>query len=369
MGFTITELVVAAAIGLLTAGVAGQSLISHIRSTERAEALERQRSDWARTTQFIESEIALSERIISESSNINIPAGCAISTGYSGEFRLAIDVQKNLPLIIYAVKTSTSSWLPDNTLWRCGPGLNDNGSYNTSLEWEPLLDGLDGSADAGGFDVSPSQDGKFANFTLALKGHATVKYGLSTGARSRISPLFSRPSEGSLCDASNMVKIQGDTSANDLSTTSNNAVVGEDILICGYGGGDTITGSDANDIIEGGDTGASFLSGGGGNDVLRGTNDNDTILGEAGDDVLIGRDGDDSLEGGSGKNIYLPGDGDDTIEGGDGLDIIFFDGDRDDYTVSDTCTKNECSVSHPSKGTKTIKNGEILIFNDARLDI
>ena len=186
MGFTITELVFAAAIGLITAGVAGQSLISHTKSTERLEALERQRNDWTRTTQFIESEIALSERIINNSANVNIPAACAISPG---EFRLAIDLQRHLPIIIYAVKTSTSSWLPENTLWRCGPSLLEDGSYDDeSLEWEPLLDGLDSSAGGGGFDITPSQDGKFVNFTLALKGHATVKYGLSTGARSRISP-------------------------------------------------------------------------------------------------------------------------------------------------------------------------------------
>ena len=369
MGFTITELVVAAAIGMLTAGVAGQALISHVKSTERAEALERQRSDWARTTQFIESEIALSERLIDDDSNINIPSGCNISTTSPDEFRFAIDLQRNLPLIIYAVKASTSSWLPENTLWRCGPGLNDNGSYNNTLEWEPLLDGLDGSATDGGFAISASQDGKLANFTLALKGHATVKYGLSTGARSRISPLFSRPSEGSLCEASNMVKLQGDSGANTLSTTTITAVVGEDILICGYGGGDTISGSSANDIIEGGDTGASSLNGGGGNDVLRGTNDNDTMSGGDDDDVLVGRDGSDSLNGGSGKNIYLPGDGDDTITGGNGLDIIFFEGNRSDYTVDNDCDQSSCEVSHGSNGVKTINNGEIIIFDDARLDI
>ena len=70
MGFTITELVVAAAIGLLTASVAGQALVSHLESSERAEAMERQRNDWARTTHFIESEIALSERLIRNIDNI-----------------------------------------------------------------------------------------------------------------------------------------------------------------------------------------------------------------------------------------------------------------------------------------------------------
>ena len=79
MGFTITELVVAAAIGLLTASVAGQALVSHLESSERAEAMERQRNDWARTTHFIESEIALSERLIRNIDNIIVPSSCDIS--------------------------------------------------------------------------------------------------------------------------------------------------------------------------------------------------------------------------------------------------------------------------------------------------
>ena len=66
MGFTLTELLVAVIIALITATVSGQALRSHLESTEKAEAMERQRDDWSRTTSFIEAEIALSERLITK---------------------------------------------------------------------------------------------------------------------------------------------------------------------------------------------------------------------------------------------------------------------------------------------------------------
>ena len=132
-----------------------------------------------------------------------------------------------------------------------------------------------------------------------------------------------------------------------------------------------------------------MLDGKGGNDVLRGTDDTDIIYGGNcpldaegqpedcdNNDVLVGRGGNDSLSGGSGKNIYLPGDGNDTITGGNGLDIIFFDGNLSDYTIvfdsedsEENCDQSSCTVNHSSKGNKTINNGEILIFDDARLDL
>jgi len=367
MGFTLTELLVAVIIAMFTATVAGQTMRSHMESTEKAEAMERQRNDWSRTTSFIEAEIALSERLINDSSNVLIPSECSFTPP---EFRLAIDMRRDLPLVHYAVKASTSDWLPNNTLWRCGPGINNDGSYNTNLEWKPMLDGLNGTADeGGGFIATPSSDGKHTSFTLKLKGHATVKYGSIAGARTRISPLYSKPSIGSLCDASNLVNVPGEADqADDITVPIKQIDDGEDVLVCGYGGGDKITGSSANDIIEAGDTGESSLFGMAGNDVLRGTNDSDNLEGGDGNDVLIGRGGDDVLNGGSDQNIYLPGTGADKVDGGSGLDIVFFEGNLSDYGTTG-CTKASCTVEQTGESDKTLKSVEILMFDDARLDL
>ena len=211
-GFTLPELLIAAAISLLTATVAGDLLIAHIRSSEQAEAMERQRSDWARTTSFLEAEVALSERVIGAASNIAIPVACGFS---DSEFRLGLDLRRDLPPVIYAVRASTAGWLPQNTLWRCGPGLNNDGSYNNTLILAPILDGLDASAPGAGFSATASADAKQANFILSLKGLSRITYRQQDSARARISPLYARPSENSLCDASNLVKLEGSSNTAD----------------------------------------------------------------------------------------------------------------------------------------------------------
>ena len=101
----------------------------------------------------------------------------------------------------------------------------------------------------------------------------------------------------------------------------------------GYGGDDTITGTDtANDLIYGG-TGNDILIGGAKDDHLFGQYGHDTLDGGAGDDHLFGGDGDDRLIAGSGADQMTGGAGADTFVGGAGgsADIVDFDyaaGDR-----------------------------------------
>ena len=395
-GFTLPELLIAAAISLLTASVAGDLLISHIRSSERAEALERQRSDWARTTGFLEAEVALSERVFTPdpSSTAPLPIAVPSACGFTNaQIRLQLDLRRDLDPVIYAVRPSTTGWLPNNTLWRCGPGLNSDGSYKDkgqSISLAPIVDGLDSSAAGGGFTATASSDNKQVNFTISLKGHARITYSQQDAARTRISPLYTRPSENSLCEASNLVKLAGSsTSADNLVMAIGQVAVGEDILICGGGycpegtppenceqglTGDSVTGSDdANDILEVGDWGLSTLDGKGGNDVLRGSQEADTLNGGSGDDILVGRKGNDQLNGGSEDNIYLPGGGNDSVVGGSKLDVVFYSGPRADYSLSSSCTKTSCTVTASgdsvSDGVDTLSGVEILIFSDARVDL
>ena len=110
----------------------------------------------------------------------------------------------------------------------------------------------------------------------------------------------------------------------------------------------------------------------GGNDVLRGTLEDDILNGGSGDDILVGRGGNDTLIGGEGQNSYLPGDANDMVLGGTGLDVVFFKGNRSDYTLG-ACNKASCSLTgagtSASEGTNTLENVEILIFRDARVDL
>ena len=85
-------------------------------------------------------------------------------------------------------------------------------------------------------------------------------------------------------------------------------------------------------------------------------------------DVLVGRAGNDVLNGGNHQNIYLLGAGADTVNGGSGLDIVFFEGNRSNYGTNG-CSKTSCTITQTDKQNKTLKNVEILIFEDARLDL
>ena len=368
-GLTLPELLIAAAVGLLTTSAAGELLISQLRSSERAEALERQRSDWNRTASFLEAEIALSQRVFDSPNQITIPANCNIS---GSEFRLGLDQSRELDPVIFGVKASGTGWLGSHSLIRCGPSFDSLGSpiSNASLSVAVLLDGLDGNQPDNGFTATASSNSKKASFTIYLQGHATNRtYQQSDSARTRINPYQSRPSENKLCVADNYIRLEGTEEADVLEMGIGEVLEGEDILICGRGGDDTITGSDqANDILEASGSGNVSLTGKSGDDVLRGAEGNDTLSGGEGNDELIGGNGDDSLNGGAGNNRYLPGLGNDTIQGSSGLDLVYYPGNQSSYTLNGNCSQASCTISGAS-GTDVLSNVETIIFDDSRIDL
>ena len=421
-GLTLPELLIAGLISLMTAYVAGDALLSHLRGAERAESLEQQRENWARAAAFIEADIALSERIFDLQTNpsaLTIPSACSSYIDPDNpeeQLRLGLEQNKLLTPVIYFIRTSDtgSGWLPDRTLWRCGPSINMLGeSESGTVQVSQILDGLDRHADGEGFKIfNLSSNGKQTSFSLALKGHAlNTTYLQEDATQARISPLFIRPNEYSYCVGNAFVKVEGSAGADTLMIQVGQIAAGEDILICGRGGGDTITGSNlANDILEAGDTGGSSISGLSGNDVLRGTDDDnnpDILNGGNDDDILIGRRGFDLLNGGCGTNQYLPGLGADTIYGDgndyeyqtnaqgdfedsndDGIpdinptptisgvcgntppfDIVFFEKTIESYTVS--CTNQNCIVTEDNNPSNknTLNAVEILIFSNARRDL
>jgi type II secretory pathway pseudopilin PulG len=387
--FTLPELLIAGFIsGLLVMG-AGQIMLSQMRTDERMEAAERQKSEWSRTSAFIEAEAALSQQVITNASKVNIPSSCGFQTG---QFRAALDLRRDLPLVIYGVKPSVSGSLPSHALWRCGPVITAEGRYDSSqpIQLAMMVDGLDGDAAGHGF-IANSSDSKSFTFNLALKGLSTRAYSQDAGVHSRVNPLYPRPGEGSLCGGGMYNWAVGSTNGPDTLSVPIGALTSEDeVLMCGKGGGDTITGSNVNDILECGDGGingmdACTLYGMAGSDRLLGSNQNDTLYGDHPDintnetrNELIGRGGDDRLYGGSGQNLYLPGPGNDTVVGGSGLDVVFFKGERKDYTLSAGCSKSSCTVTDNAaasadgtrpEGTDTLSGVEILIFKDARIDL
>ena len=371
-GFTLIELMVGAAIGLITVAVASQVLVDQLESTERIEALQRQREDWRRTTSFIKSEINLADTIEANYSG-NATTLCGQDPN-SMTIKMVVNFPKsrNLNPAVYHVVAAESGWF-DNVLKRCGPALDQNGIYTTASNDNILIDGLSSTTD--GFKATINTNQKYAEIELELDGLLNNAYNQSTGSRARIQEINLSPEEFSLCQQDSL----RDENYSTAGTTEDESAATDDLVLCGNGGGDSITGGSGDDVIEAGDLGSSTLVGGAGNDRLYGSHSDDTLQGGDGDDVIISRGGNDRLEGGSGNNDYLPGlDSSptrcdrDTVIGGSDFDVVYLQEDSSDYTYTTTCTQTRCRVTRNGSGDRRfveIQNGEELIFNDATYDI
>jgi Ca2+-binding RTX toxin-like protein len=80
---------------------------------------------------------------------------------------------------------------------------------------------------------------------------------------------------------------------------------------------------------------------GGNNELILGTTGNDTLDGKNGSDCLVGGGGHDHLNGGQGNDVLIGGDGDDTLNGGSGQDVCYGGCGIDTFpgceTIIDTC--------------------------------
>lgn len=359
-GFSLIELLVATVAGALLLAAATALIVQQVTLHRRVTGFERLRETWAQALSLLVAEAALSERMETSLTTVSIPSACAITPT---QFRFALMLRLDLPPVIYGVKRSPATLQADHSLWRCGPDINDDGSYASSISNGPVADGLDATASDGGLSVVINGS-KELEIGLRLKGNRSNFFKLATAGVSRINPDFLTPREASLCvAANNIAAFIGSAAADSFTLTAAG-------LACGGGGGDTLNGSSGNDVLEAGEFGGSRLSGGGGNDVLRGTSAADILNGGSGDDVLIGRQGNDTLIGGSGSNQYAPGPGNDSIQGGSDLDIVFLTENAASHSLSAGCNHNSCVLTSITDGSsKQLQNVEIVIFKDGRKDL
>ena len=383
-GFTLVELLISSlAAGLVT--VAASSAVTyHMRASASMEAVERTKQDWGRVSHFIESEVALSERVIINSSNVNLDQ--CNQTIQSSEFLFALEIRRDLPSALYYItnnQADTDQWSGTQSLFRCGPSIDELGEYADTItgsnqvinDAQRLIDGMTNNCALTVINPPASGIAKSLQYQLCLQGLSKRVFQQTISTYSRVSPIYSYPPITTLCSDDDLrlegfAKVDGGTTAAETLNTSGTAIPDDqEVLICGNGGGDTITGSSSNDVLEAGEIGpGAFISGQDGNDRLRGSPGDDILKGEKGDDVLLGRDGNDQLDGGSGENRYLPGDGTNSITGGNGLDIVFFDDDKANYIGVDKCTRGTCSVTSNSSST-SMSNVEVLVFRDGRFDL
>ncbi len=181
--------------------------------------------------------------------------------------------------------------------------------------------------------------------------------------------------------------LWGDTTASNVATPADGALLwgndyldgedGDDKLIGGgkddtlYGGtgNDSLWGDESNAALAGsangndyldGEAGDDYLVGGGGADTLYGGTDNDTLKGDddlsivaaefQGADYLDGGDGNDNLSGGGGNDTLLGGAGNDTLDGGTGADYMAGGAGNDTYVIDNVGDV----IVEPDKGSTVI---------------
>jgi hypothetical protein len=337
--FSLVELLLAIAMSGMVIVIAGESLLSHVRTSIKMEALERQRSDWSRTTFFIDAEVSLSQEVLAGGTllNLDLPPSCnGINTN---NLKFALRLRPDLPLVFYSLEDSRAPWLPLMSLFRGGPAINENGSYSTTSYGSSLLiDGLD----INGFSIDEStQKPPRLIYTMALRGNAQTSFLQQTGSSGRAVPAYVRPDSGRICTG--------------LTPPSESFGV-----ICNEAAGS----ADVNNIIEHFGAKSAILSDAGGNNHLIGTIGNDSLSAGSGDDVFLGMEGNDTINGGHGYNRYVPGPGNDMIIGGSGVDAVFFKGTRPQFSISSGCKKSSCSASSPHEGSDNLSNVDVLIFDD-----
>lgn len=108
-GFTLSELLLASALGLVLMGALVSMIVSHVRSRNRMETLLRLQDQWTRVQFLIDQDIQESR-----------PPAAGVQGCGSGDRRLVLEVPGFNNRITY--------YLVGTDLWRCGPTIDANGT-------------------------------------------------------------------------------------------------------------------------------------------------------------------------------------------------------------------------------------------------
>ncbi len=175
-GFTLVELLVAAAITSLVVSVAGFGVIAATRANNRTEAIAARRHDLSRAFDFISNEIRMANRInqsqimkatdASSMSSVLTSAGLLASDWSNPVLYLEIPITSQVPdicpaggpnagspppqpttydQVVYDIRPSTQDWLAPNSIHRYGRVPASDGSINpcsTPVASETLVDAI-----------------------------------------------------------------------------------------------------------------------------------------------------------------------------------------------------------------------------------
>ena len=312
LGFSLMELIVAVAVGGAVLLSVGTVLMAQIEIARVTESSQRLRDNWSRLAQFIESEIILSERILTDSATIVATAGSSNVCGYAtSDIKLALVADDNASVIIYALQSVASGdrqWRGPNLLKRCGK-LNSSGALLGAIRDQVLADGVVAFTPVITVETLNSLSSAGRNVTVDLSlstPSSSTTYTGRFGGQARVNPAYNFLNDHAHEGSINLCAAAG--------------------ILCGTGTLQFTTGNCA--------------------------------VGSACDLALI--------------HQYHPS-GTSTILGSSlHEDVIYFPGNRTDYSLyglssSFPCTRQLCTVSSASLGTVTISQGDVLIFQDGDL--
>jgi len=137
-GFSLVELLLAAALGLCLSGVMLESLLSDGQTNQRISRLQRERANQRRTLELVRSDV---ERAVAVSAH---PENAASACGWAGRkpvLHLQLDGGGS---ISYSVGTAPSGIWRGQVLMRCGPAFDVLGQLSASgnPQNRVVIDGL-----------------------------------------------------------------------------------------------------------------------------------------------------------------------------------------------------------------------------------
>ena len=415
-GFTLTELLVASVIAGIVSTLTWSILIQNAKSDTRAEFRRRLHQDWQQATSLIQSEIALSDVIKSQSlSSTDVQAtGCALLQDPDARLKLKMHLLGTLPEIIYGVRKIST--LPSDyskkllggpeagVLIRCGPRMTISnegrieyiqGNYQQSI----VLDNLDLSENDGLDIIGGITSQKYVDFSLSmienLSGANEREIRTKTfnsGGVSRINEVPPIPSDQSVCQAicqtkdvdcgSNVVTLlKADESFYKVGERQE-PVFGTETICTNrpYSYSQGMQGANGNYVLDGNPSPSrnnpsriTLIGGAQGRNILLGSPADDFIEGGEKHDALIGRGGNDQLEGNDGNDSFLPWSATSqqagssiSINGGKGFDRVYLKGNQNTYLVAPDCDDIQCEVRLSSTNNIILRltSVEQIIFNN-----
>jgi prepilin-type N-terminal cleavage/methylation domain-containing protein len=148
-GFTLPELLVAAAISLGVVTIGGFGLVSILTSSQVANAQNERRIELNRSLDFISTEVRHAASLVKDVATESLPSAFTNSQPADAQPVLMLKLPANsTPIIYYVASSSGNTWLGPKVVYRWGPHFEDNGSYqdaNTPSSWthEPLIDRIE----------------------------------------------------------------------------------------------------------------------------------------------------------------------------------------------------------------------------------